>query len=252
MLADSLPALKQVSADDALAGVEHLRAFLAALEKSPVRLVSMHGDAVHPGPPGQLMMAAALLKELGAEGFVSSLELTAKGKVVNAEGCKADGVKVEAGRIEFDRLDERLPFPIHDSARSALALDATILDLSRYTLKVTGLKDGSYILKINGIVSATLTAKALAAGVNLTAVGPIPQAAEPNPIMAQGRAILVAVAKKEDLVSQWRSQSQRAHAPGAAPELKGQLQPLTKKVEEADEEIRRAARPQKLHFELSQ
>jgi len=60
------------------------------------------------------------------------------------------------------------------------------------------------------------------------------------------------VANKEGLVGQWRSQSQKAYAPGAAPELKEQLQPLTKKVEEADEKIRQAARPQKLHFELSQ
>ena len=165
LLANSLPVLKQLSADDALAGVEHLRAFLAAQEKSPVRPVSMQGDAVHPGPPGQLMMAAALLKELGADGFVSSLVLDAKGKVVEAKGCKVDGVKAEGGRIEFDRLDERLPFPIPDDARSVLALDATILHLSQYTLKVTGLKDGSYVLKINGIVSATLTAKELAAGV---------------------------------------------------------------------------------------
>ena len=103
----------------------------------------------------------------------------------------------------------------------------------------------------NGIVSATLTAKELAAGVNLTALGPIPQAGEANPIVAQGRAILSAVGNKEGLVGQWRGQSQRAYAPGAAPELKEQLLPLTKKVEEADEKIRQAARPQKLHFELS-
>ena len=252
LLANSLPVLKQLSADDALVGVDHLRAFLAAQEKSPVRPVSMLGDAVHPGAPGQLMMAAALLKELGADGFVSSLALDAEGKVVEAKGCKVDGVKVEGGRIEFDRLDERLPFPISDDARPVLALDATILDLSQYTLKVTGLKDGSYVLKINGIVSATLTAKELTAGVNLTVLGPTPQAGEANPIVAQARALLAAVANKEGVVGQWRNQSQKAYAPGAAPELREQLLPLTKKVEEADEKIRQAARPQKLHFELSQ
>ena len=251
LLANSLPGLKQAAADDSLAGVEHLRAFLAAQAKSPFPPVSMLGDAVHPGPPGQLMMAAALLKELGADGFVSSLELDAGGKVLNAKGCKVDMARADGGRIEFDRLDERLPFPIPDEGRPVLAFYPAILDLSQYTLKVTGLKDGSYMLKINGIVSATLAAKDLAAGVNLTALGPIPQAGEANPIAAQARAILTAVANKENLVSQWRGQSQRAHAAGAAPELKGQLLPLTKKVEEADVKIRQAARPQKLHFELS-
>ena len=249
-MAGTILKLKQASADDALVGVEHLRAFLAAQAKSPVPLVSMQGDAVHPGAPGQLMMAAALLKALGADGFVSSLTLAADGKVVEAKGCKVDGLKAEAGRIEFDRLDERLPFPIPEDAQTVTAFYPTILDLSQYTLKVTGLKDGSYSMKINGIASATLTSKELANGVNLTALSPIAPATV-NPITAQSRAILSAVANKENLVGQWRGQSKQAIASGAAPELQEKLALLTKTVEEADEKIRQAAKPQKLHFEIA-
>ena len=249
-MAGTILKLKQASADDALVGVEHLRAFLAAQAKSPVPLVSMQGDAVHPGAPGQLMMAAALLKALGADGFVSSLTLAADGKVVEAKGCKVDGLKAEAGRIEFDRLDERLPFPIPEDAQTVTAFYPTILDLSQYTLKVTGLKDGSYSMKINGIASATLTSKELANGVNLTALTPIAPATV-NPITAQSRAILSAVANKENLVGQWRGQSKQASAPGAAPELQEKLALVTKTVEEADEKIRQAAKPQKLHFEIA-
>ena len=250
-LANAMPALKQAASDDTLTGVQHLRALLDAQEKSPAPMVSMQGDWVHPGPPGQLMMAAALLKELGADGFVSSLVLDATGKVVESKGCKADAIKADAGQLEFDRLDERLPFPIPDDTRAVLPLCPTILDLSRYTLKVTGLKEGSYTLKLNGIISATLSAKELATGVNLTALDPIPQAKDVSPIVAQSRAILAAVANKEGLVSQWRDQSRRAHAKDAAPALTEQLPALTTKVEEADEKIRQAAQPQKLHFELS-
>ena len=249
-MAGTILKLKQASADDALVGVEHLRAFLAAQAKSPVPLVSMQGDAVHPGPPGQLMMAAALLKALGADGFVSSLTLAADGKVVEAKGCKVDGLKAEGGRIEFDRLDERLPFPIPEDAQTVTAFYPTILDLSQYTLKVTGLKDGSYSMKINGIASATLTSKELANGVNLTALSPIAPATV-NPITAQSRAILSAVANKENLVGQWRGQSKQAIASGAAPELQEKLALVTKTVEEADEKIRQAAKPQKLHFEIA-
>ena len=249
-MAGTILKLKQASADDALVGVEHLRAFLAAQAKSPLPLVSMQGDAVHPGAPGQLMMAAALLKALGADGFVSSLTLAADGKVVESKGCKVDGLKAEAGRIEFDRLDERLPFPIPEDAQTVTAFYPTILDLSQYTLKVTGLKDGSYSMKINGIASATLTSKELANGVNLTALSPIAPATV-NPITAQSRAILSAVANKENLVGQWRGQSKQAIAPGAAPELQEKLALLTKTVEESDEKIRQAAKPQKLHFEIA-
>ena len=80
---------------------------------------------------------------------------------------------------------------------------------------MTGLKASQYTLKINGVPAATLPAKQLETGVNLTALAPSPQASGVNPIAAQGRAILAAVTAKETLVSQWRSLSQKAHAAGA-------------------------------------
>lgn len=249
-LANSVLTMKQLAQDDSLAGVEHLRLFLAAQDKSPDQPVSMQGDPVHPGPPGQLMMAAALLRELGAAGFVSSQTIDATGKLIEAKGCRVENITSGDGVVAFDRLDERLPFPIPEEARAVLPLFPTILDLSQYTLKVTGLKEIQYTLKINGNAVATLPAEQLAAGVNLTALAASPQANRANPIAAQGRAILGAVAAKEALVGQWRSLSQRTHAAGAAPELKEQLAALTTKVEEADAGIRAAAEPKKLHFEL--
>ena len=249
-LANSMESLKQLAQDDSLAGVEHLRSFLAAQEKSADKPISMQGDAVHPGAPGQLMMAAALLRELGADGFVSSLTIDAAGKLVEAKGCQVDGVSSHDGVLTCDRLDERLPFPIPDDARSVLPLYPTILDLSQYLLKITGLKAGQYALKINGITTATLSAKDFDRGVNLTTFGPSQQAGNTNPIVAQARAILRAVAAKEELVSRWRGLSQKAYAEGAGAELKEQLGDLTTKVEQADAKIREAALPGKLHFEL--
>jgi hypothetical protein len=152
--------------------------------------------------------------------------------------------------LAFDRLDERLPFPIPDEARGVLVLDPTILELSQYTLRVTGLKGDKYTLKINGVAAATLTGRELESGVNLTAFGPQAPGGEANPVVVQGRAILAAVAAKEGLVGQWRGLSQRAHAANAPAELKEQLAALTVKVEEADAQIRKAAQPQKLRFEL--
>jgi lysophospholipase L1-like esterase len=250
-LANSLGVLKQLSADQSVAGVEHLRAFLAAQDKSAVKPVSMHGDPVHPGATGQLMMAAALLKALGAEGFVSSVTLDAGGAMSEAKGCKVDAVKAQDGTLAFDRLDECLPFPIPADARAVLPLDPTILELSRYTLKVTGLKDGAYQLKINGVPTAKLTARELSSGVNLTAFARGSEANAADPIAAQAQAILFAVALKENLVNQWRSLSKSAHAPNADAKLKEQLAALKEKVQEADGKIRAAAKPRKLHFELT-
>src|SRR5262245_9681743 len=207
-LANSIATFKQLAQDDSLAGVEHLRMFLAVQDKNPNKPVSMQGDAVHPGPPGQLMMAAALLRELGADGFVSSLTIDAAGKLVDGKLCRVDGIAAVGGALAFDRLDERLPFPIPDEARAVLPLFPTILNLSQYTLKVTGLKGSQYTLKINGEPVAALTAKQLESGLNLTALTPSPQATGANPIAAQGLAILSAVKAKEALVSQWRGLSQ--------------------------------------------
>jgi hypothetical protein len=238
-----------------VAGAEHLRAFLTAQEKDPAKTVSLTGDAVHPGPPGQLMMAAALLKALGAEPNVSSATIDAAAAVthpkdaVKATGCTVTEVEAAGSALTFDRLDDRLPFPIPDDARSVLAIAPDVLALSRYTLAVTNLVAGDYVLKIDGVECGRFNRDTLAAGVNLTALPPGgPKAV--NPIAEQGRAILAAVSAKEGLVGQWRGMSQRAHAKDADPKLKENLMAQLPKVEEADVKIREAAKPKKHHFEI--
>ena len=245
--------IKNIAKDDKLPGVEHLRAFLAANEKDMDQLVSMQGDAVHPGAPGQLMMAAALLKELGAESFVSSATVDCATMKAQSKGCVCvvNDLKSSDTSVSFDRLDDCLPFPIPDEARVALRLYPTILDMSQYTLKVTGLKSGIYVLKVNNVPIATLPSKELEAGINLTAFGSDPKAKLANPIAAQGKAVLAAVNARAGLVGQWRGLSKAALADKAPAELKTQLDALTMKVAQADERIREAAQPKKLHFELT-
>ena len=215
------------------------------------QLISLQGDAVHPGAPGQLMMAAALLKELGADGFVSSAAVDLGKETAEAKGCSVSAIKAENGGVAFDRLDESLPFPIPDEARAVLRIYPTILELSQYTLKVTGLKSGVYVLKVNSVPIAALPSKELEAGVNLTSFGSNPQGKLANPIAAQGKAVLAAVSARAGLVGQWRGQSKAAHAKMAPAVLMEQLAVVSKRVAEADEKIRAAAQPQELHFELT-
>lgn len=235
-----------------------------ARNKQDPKGVNLTGDAVHPGAPGQLMMSAALLKALGAEGFVSEATLDAAGIVTSAKGCAITNTKADGGTLSFDRLDESLPFPIPDNARAILPIAPDVLELSRYTLKVTGLRDGDYALTINGAACGTLSAKALAAGVNLTTLPADPKATTPNPIAAQGSAVLAAVAAKEGLVGKWRAASRTAAGKAPPPKkdaptvpkpdpaaAKAALVELTKQVEEADAKIRDAAKPKKLHFVLT-
>jgi lysophospholipase L1-like esterase len=230
--------------DEKLLGAEHLKAFLSELAKDPQPLISMQGDPVHPGPPGQLIMAAALLKQLNADGFVSNAVIDAAGKVVEAKGCVIENVKAENGTLSFSRLDDSIAFPIPDEARAVINLFPTILELSQYTLKVTGLTAPQYVLKINGTEVGTVAAKELESGINLTAFAQ-------GPIAAQGKAVLSAVNAKEGAVGQWRGQSRAAAAPDAAAEAKQKLAATAKSVEEADVKIRAAAKPVKFNFELA-
>jgi lysophospholipase L1-like esterase len=235
-----------------------------AKNKQDPKGINLTGDAVHPGAPGQLMMAAALLKALGAEGFVSEATLDAAGKVTAAKGCAVTNAKAEGGGLSFNRLDECLSFPIPDNARMILPVAPDVLELSKYTLKVTGLKDGDYALSINGATCGTLSAKALAAGVNLTNLPHDPKAKVPNPVAAQGSAVLAAVTAKEAMVSKWRAASRTAAGkdpppkkdapPAAKPDpaaAKAALAELAKQVEDADAKIREAAKPKTLHFVLT-
>lgn len=251
VLANMLPPLLALSKDDNLAGVEQLRGFLAAQEKASPKLVSMQGDPVHPGPPGQLMMAAALLKELGAEPFVSSAAFDSTGKVLEAKGCKIDDAKSTGESLIFTRTDECLPFPIPEEAAMVLPTFPAFAELSQYLLTVKGLAPGTYLIKVNdAALPVAVSEKDLDRGVNLTILANT-QPGTPNAIALQGRAVLSAVALKEGLVSGWRGLSQRAHAAGAPTELKQQLAEATKRVEAADEKIREAAKPQALRFEVT-
>ncbi len=230
--------VQALAKDDKLQGVEHLRTFLAGYKNPPV---SMMGDPVHPGAPGQLMMAAALLKELGAESFVSSAVIDAKKGMAATKGCKVDSLSVEKDTIRFTRLDECLPFPIPDDARAVLPLYPTIRDLSNYTFTLNG-ADGSWMLSINGATIGTYSADTLSKSINLTGFAS-------GPIADQGKAVLAAVSAKEALVSTARGQARAALASKDAA-VKEKFEALLKQIEEADAKIRAAAKPRELKFEL--
>jgi lysophospholipase L1-like esterase len=243
-LARSLADLRGlVAAQPTLAGGEHLKAFLDVWSKEAKQPVSMMGDPVHPGPTGQLTMAAALLAELKAPGLVSRATIdAAAGTVGEAVQCTIENVKLTGETLSFDRTDAALPFPIPDDARPVLPLMDTIANLSQYTLAVTGLKAERYSVAIDGVACATVTAAELAKGWNLGTL-------DKGPVADQCRAILQLVAAKEGIVGNWRGVSRAAA--GGDQAQKEQLVKLTAQVKEADAKIRAAAQPKPHHVELT-
>ena len=137
------------------------------------------GDAVHPGPPGQALMAASILKALGFPKLVSSVDVTVGPNLVGAVGqnCGAfSDVKSLAGGVSFKRQDLALPF-FPEQAKSLLKWTPLLEEMNDYGLKVTGLRAGKYDVKLEGKKVAEYSDKELAKGVNLASaaltVGPV-------------------------------------------------------------------------------
>lgn len=148
-----------------------------ARAENPKNRIGGTGDAVHPGPPGQAAMAWAILKGLHFPTLVSAVAIdAAAAKVLKAENCEVDNVTPKTGGIGFRRLDAALPF-FPREARSILKWAPIEDELNEYTLNITGLKEGRYEIRVDGMKIGEHTAAELASGVNLArevlAAGPI-------------------------------------------------------------------------------
>jgi lysophospholipase L1-like esterase len=152
------------------------------------------GDAVHPGPPGQALMAASILKALGFPKQVSSVNIALEksGQLVTRwEKCKTSTPKIEAGHITFERTDAAIPY-FPDQAKSILKWTPLVEEMNHYGLTVTGLlSDGKFDVKLNGTTVASYTAAELSKGVNLA--GP---ALDKGPIADQVKDLVKAVNDK--------------------------------------------------------
>ncbi len=187
--------VKAIAETNAGAFADQFHPYLDILNKvranSPTNRV-MGGDVVHPGPPGQALMASSILKGLGFPSLVSAAEIDA-GKLVvtKADHCQiAELGSGTNGGIVFTRQDAALPY-FPEQAASILNWTPMIDDMNRYLLKVTGLKPGKYDVVLGGKPIAQYADTALAEGVNL---------AEPalakGPVADQVRAIAGAVRAK--------------------------------------------------------
>jgi len=132
----------------------------------------LNPDRVHPGPGGQFLMAAALLKAWNAPAVVSDVRIDTAGDQPNgkAENAEINDLKREEGGISWVERDNALPFPL-DLNDPIIALAAKASDfveaLDRQMLRVEGLKEGTYAIRIDGKDVASVTAKELSEGVNL-------------------------------------------------------------------------------------
>jgi hypothetical protein len=148
------------------------------------------GDAVHFGPPGQAVMASAILKGMSFPTLVAAVEFDASGKLGKCDNCKISEATATSGGVKFTQLDQALPF-FPSEAAAILTWSPILEEMNRYTLKVTGLAEGKYDVHLGGKTVAQYTNVQLAAGVNLAEA-----ALKTGPVADQVQAIWNAIKEK--------------------------------------------------------
>ncbi len=154
-----------------------VRMLRKANELSPEEAQKIIPDRVHPGFSGHLIMAEELLKSWNARPMVAAVTIDAssgKAKLVSAEHARVSDVSSGNG-ITWTEIDDALPLPFKEwqgawgTGPMALVMRSSNVaeDLNNEPLKMTGLKNGVYSLKIDGDTVGTFNNDELGRGVNL-------------------------------------------------------------------------------------
>ncbi len=145
-----------------------MTAFNLRQQKSDPTYTLIGPDRVHPGLPGNLMMAWLFLSAQGAPALVSNIVFDAgEGRIVEAANATVSDVRREGEGWTFTVLEKALPYPVDAEARGLL--DAIPLEekLNQEIVQIKGLADGSHLLLIDGQRVACHTAADWSNGVNL-------------------------------------------------------------------------------------
>ena len=137
---------------------------------------TMIGDAVHPGPTGQVVMAAAVLEDMVARSSVSAITIQEKnGKLVGNAG-KSPVIDLQGGEtIRFTHTATALPWVLPPDAAEGFTLSKAAHRFSVEKLSVRSLKPGKYEVKIDGQPIGQWSDGQLALGVEIEANDKTPQ-----------------------------------------------------------------------------
>src|SRR5579884_1804545 len=115
-------------------------------------------DRIHPGFAGHLIMAEELLKSWDARPLVSAVAIDASGAVRSSEHAQVTGAVATAGGLQWTETEDALPLPFAEWTNGwntgplPLVIASSDVEdaLNSEVLRVTGLRDGTYSLKIDG------------------------------------------------------------------------------------------------------
>lgn len=191
-------------------------------------------DPVHAGPAGQAFMAATILKGLDFPTLVASVEIDAAGNLVAAGNATVSGLAAKDGGVSFNQLDDALPF-FPREAEDILKWSPIREDLNRYTLKVTGLREGRYEIRLGGQRVATGSAEDLGRGLNLASA-----VLKAGPVADQVKRVADAVTAKNEYFSNQVLRVMRAQWPPLDEAREALIHERLEKMPELDEAIQQA------------
>lgn len=252
--------LKQVADKEQVPFVDQYTPFVKVIEdgrkagvlSADASGLRLTGDAVHPNWPGHLVMAASILKGLGATAPVSSVDIDAAGRRISVQGAQAQlqDNPNDKNSLVFTRKDDVLPWSLPPETASVLKVPGfdPLNDLSRYMLKVTGLTAAKYDLFIDDKKTATFTKEELATGVNLTQ--------QAGPITEQSLTVLRAAREKDTLFSmRWRN-VQLFNVPwlkdvNIEPQRQAEMARIETLITEKEEQLKQLRQPVQHTFKLT-
>ncbi|MEK7950949.1 SGNH/GDSL hydrolase family protein [Luteolibacter sp. Y139] len=134
-------------------------------------------DSVHPGAPGHVIMAAAMIEDLNLPQIVSEMKFTLQDKkwTSTAESAEITSLDGTADGLSFTSLENALPWVLPEDAQPGVRLTDLGQKFSRQTLTVSGLPTGTYTVSIDGAEVTRATGEELQAGLPLQALTKAPQ-----------------------------------------------------------------------------
>ncbi|QDV15798.1 GDSL-like Lipase/Acylhydrolase [Gimesia panareensis] len=135
-------------------------------------------DAIHPDPPGQVVMAVALLSDMNVQRQVSRVTISKKANgepAMAARGGKLSDLKYTDDGVTFTWLADSLPWVVPEEAKLGAELTKLGHRMSQESLSIHDLPPGRYELSIDGQVVGQYANTALARHVELQGNPKTPQ-----------------------------------------------------------------------------
>lgn len=234
--------LKEIAAKSGAAFADQYAVTRAALERMEkddpmAKTAKPFGDGFHTSSPGGLLMAHAILTGLNAPAKVTDLVID--GGKAQTERCKVEKLEAGAEKVSFARTDEAVPLPVQKDWLSILPYVNDLKDLNWYGLTIKGLKEGTWVVAIDGKEVGKFTSKQLADGVNLGN-------ATSGPVFDHAQKVFTAINEKNKICDKRFRGAIRSKNPDPAT-----IATLLEQIKEKQADIYKMLEPKTWQFEVT-